>query len=339
MVTNSTIYNNNVDSHEILLDIENLNVSYIVKEKRIKAVRNANIKLYTEKSLGIVGESGSGKSTLALAILSLLSKNNTEISGNIFFKEKNLLNMNSEEMRDIRWQNISIVFQNSMNSLSPIHKIGKQITDIYRVHKPKASKSKIKEETLKLFSMCNLPDRVFQSYPYELSGGMMQRVGIVLSLLHYPDVIILDEATTALDVVIQAQIMSQIKKLRRELKVTPIFITHDLSVVHANCEYIAVMYAGYIIEYGDTADITAHPSHPYTSQLISAYPEFGMERGSIKGIPGTLPDLSRERKGCIFAPRCSYANKICFEEEPILKNTEGTRLVACHMVGRDGFGK
>ncbi|SHK08427.1 peptide/nickel transport system ATP-binding protein [Hathewaya proteolytica DSM 3090] len=315
---------------ESILRTEGLSVSYIVEKKRIKAVKNVDIQLYSGEALGIVGESGSGKSTMVMAIMGLLEQKKTEIQGSVFFHHEDLINISEESIRQFRWKNISMVFQKSMNALSPIHKIGRQLVDVYKVHGSGESQVYIKNRILDLFSMCNLPERVFQCYPYELSGGMMQRVGIAMSLIHYPEIVILDEATTALDVVTEHQIMKELKSIRRKLNVTPIFITHDLSIVNNNCEKVAVMYGGHLVEYGCTEDVISNPLHPYTLQLINAYPELGAQRGTLKGIPGAMPDFSKDHKGCIFAERCNCAEKVCFLEEPKYIQYKEERMVACH---------
>lgn len=321
-----------------LLEIKNLSVVYKVKEKNIKAVRNFSLNIESQDSVGIVGESGSGKSTLAMAILQLLPSNIAETTGEIIFDGSDLLKKNPTELREIRWKDMAVVFQKSMNSLSPVHRIGYQMIDVYRVHKPKISHKDAKKRILELFNLVNLDERVFDYYSHELSGGMMQRVSIALSLIHYPRLLILDEATTALDVVNQRQILDEIIKIEERLDLTRIMITHDLSVVSSTCKKVAVMYAGYLLEYGYVSDVLKLPKHPYTKELLDSYPSLFGEEIQLRGIPGSLPDLSFESKGCIFADRCKYAIDICYETHPETSSFPNNWDVACHLAGVVQYG-
>lgn len=207
--------------------------------------------------------------------------------------------------------------------------------DVYRVHFPNAQKEEIKQRVYDLFKVVNLSDRVYELYPHELSGGMMQRVSIALSLLHNPRLLVLDEATTALDVVTQSQILREIMSLEQNLNVTRIMITHDVSVVASTCKKIAVMYAGRLMESGETKDVLVNPQHPYTQGLLKSFPSFKGAKNDLRGIPGSLPDLSQEIPGCVFAPRCPFATEKCRTVEPELKtvNGKGNWKVACHKVG------
>lgn len=316
-----------------ILEIKDLDVTYKVKGKEIKAVKNFTIDIDEEDSIGIVGESGSGKSTLAMAILKLLPEKISQVKGEIFYKDSDLLSLNNDEFRKIRWKDISVVFQKSMNSLSPVHKIGKQIIDIYKVHEPGAKDGEIRQRILELFKLVNLPSKIIDCYPHELSGGMMQRVSIALGLIHYPKLLIMDESTTALDVINQSQILSEIMKLEETLKLTRIMITHDLSVVSSTCKKIAVMYAGYLLETGYVTEVLKSPKHPYTEELLNSYPSLDGNKNSLTSIQGTLPDLSIEHQGCIFANRCKKSKEICFLHNPKMRCLSEHRKVACHLVG------
>ena len=316
-----------------LLEIKDLNIIYKTKGKEIKAVKDFNLNVELQDSMGIVGESGSGKSTLAMAVLQLLPKEITDISGKISFCGVDLLKLNYEELRQIKWKEIAYVFQKSMNSLSPVHKVGHQLSDIYKVHEPKVSKKEIRERVNELFDLVNLSSRVYDLYPHELSGGMMQRVSIALSLIYYPKILILDESTTALDVVTQGQILEEIMKLQEKLNLTRIMITHDVSIVASTCNKVAVMYAGYLLESGYVTDVLHSPKHPYTEELLNSYPSLTGDKGYIKGIPGYLPDLSQQHKGCIFADRCNKSIDKCFCDEPRMKEFSNEWKVACHKVG------
>lgn len=219
-----------------VLSVENLNVTYVNKSKRVMAVRNASFSINRGDSLGIVGESGSGKSTLAMAILGLLPAQTTQITGKaLFLEDKDLFSISEKEMNEIRWKKLAVVFQKAMNSLSPVHRISEMIEDIYCVHEPRATKDEIRQVTFRLLKLVNLPERVYNLYPHEMSGGMLQRVAIAISLLHQPQLLIFDEATTALDVVTQGQILNEIVQMEKELETTRIMITHDMSVVATSC--------------------------------------------------------------------------------------------------------
>lgn len=314
-----------------ILEIKDLNINYISKGRLIRAVNNIDLDIEKNKSLGIVGESGSGKSTLAMGILRLLPESNSSISGEINYRRTNLLER--EDFGDLRWKEISVVFQKSMNALSPVHRISSQIVDIYRVHYPRASKKEIEKRALELFKIVNLPERAYRAYPHELSGGMMQRVSIAISLLFNPEILILDEATTALDVITERQILEEIKDLEKDFNLTRIMITHDVSVVASSCDRVAVMYAGFILEEGRVEDVFVEPMHPYTVGLLASYPSLRGEEKSLRGIEGSLPDISKKHEGCIFYDRCSKRMEICRKEPPLRKRQEDGRTVACHLLG------
>ena len=318
-----------------LLELKNVNVRYIMKDKKVHACQHVSLEIEEQDSIGIVGESGSGKSTLASAVLRLLPQRITQVDGEILYNGKDLLKLTKDEMDALRWTDLSIVFQKSMSALSPVHKVGAQMEDVYRVHFPNAQKEEIKQRVYDLFKVVNLSDRVYELYPHELSGGMMQRVSIALSLLHNPRLLVLDEATTALDVVTQSQILREIMSLEQNLNVTRIMITHDVSVVASTCKKIAVMYAGRLMESGETKDVLVNPQPPYTQGLLKSFPSFKGAKNDLRGIPGSLPDLSQEIPGCVFAPRCPFATEKCRTVEPELKtvNGKGNWKVACHKVG------
>ncbi len=315
-----------------LLEIKNLNVTYQMKEKEIAAVEDVSLSIEEGKPLGIVGESGSGKSTLAMAVLRMLPAG-TKVEGEISLKGKELLTMPEAELKALRWKEMSVVFQKSMNTLSPVHKIERQLMDMYRVHDGQTPAKEIKQRLAQLLALVNLPERVLRSYPHELSGGQLQRVSIAASLMHNPPLVILDEATTALDVITQGQILNEIKELRDKMKVTWLLITHDISVVSSCCEQVAVMYAGRLMEYGTVEQVICHPAHPYTMGLLGSFPLLYGERENLKGIPGNMPDLSKKPEGCVFAPRCPYAKEECRCGRTGMMEIETGHLTACP-VGR-----
>lgn len=316
-----------------LLSIKNANVIYKVKGAEIHAVNQVSLEVEQQDSVGIVGESGSGKSTLAMMILRLLPEDTAVTDGKVVFEDRELLGLTKEEFGKLRWTELAAVFQKSMNALSPVHRIGHQMMKIYKVHRPEASKPEAKERVLELFRMVNLPERVFYLYQHELSGGMMQRVSIALSLMFNPKLIIMDEATTALDVITESQILEEIMKLEQELKITRLMITHDMSIVANTCKKVAVMYAGCLLEYGLVTDVIANPRHPYTIGLLKSFPNFKGERAEIYSMEGSLPDLSKLPKGCVFAPRCPYAQEKCFACPPAVTTYENGRQVLCHLEG------
>ena len=318
-----------------LLELKNVNVRYIMKDKKVHACQHVSLEIEEQDSIGIVGESGSGKSTLASAVLRLLPHRITQVAGEMLHNGQDLIKLTTDDLDALRWTDLSIVFQKSMSALSPVHKVGAQMEDVYRVHFPNADKNEIKQRVYDLFKVVNLSDRVYELYPHELSGGMMQRVSIALSLLHNPRLLVLDEATTALDVVTQSQILREIMSLEQNLNVTRIMITHDVSVVASTCKKIAVMYAGRLMESGETKDVLVNPQHPYTQGLLKSFPSFKGAKNDLRGIPGSLPDLSQEIPGCVFAPRCPFATEKCRTVEPELKtiNEKGNWKVACHKVG------
>jgi peptide/nickel transport system ATP-binding protein len=317
-------------TEERVLEVRGLSVSYKNKHAPVYAVNDVWLNLNRGDSMGIVGESGSGKTTLAMAILRLLPGAQTEVRGGADFLGQDLFSLGEEEMNRLRWKRLSAVFQRSMNSFSPVHRIGSQIIAIYRVHEPEAPRELIYEKMDRMLRMVNLNSRVYRLYPHEMSGGMQQRVAIAASLLHEPDLLIMDEATTALDVVTQGQILSELRKMERELHTSRLIITHDMSVVAASCNRITVMYAGFVMESGPTVPVLQNPAHPYTRGLIAAIPSLKGEKAELTGIPGFLPDLSRRTPGCVFAPRCDRAGEPCVASAPPPVDLGKGRRVFCH---------
>lgn len=320
-----------------ILTLKDFNVTYVNKNKnkRVYAVKDANFSIQKGDSLGLVGESGSGKSTLAMALLRLLSENTTEISGQALFLGQDLVSLDQEALKKIRWKLLSVVFQKSMNSLSPVHRIGDQIEDIYRVHEPNATKKEVFDRLSFLFKLVNLSDRVYRLYPHELSGGMLQRVSIALSLIHNPRLLILDEATTALDVVTQGQILDEIARMEKELDMTRIMITHDMSVVSASCNKVAVMYAGEMMEIGGVREVLKDPKHPYTEGLLASFPSLHEAQKTLTAIPGFLPDLSVKQEGCIFYTRCKDKMDVCKGVRPKMQTLQDGRTIRCHLYGEE----
>lgn len=312
-----------------LLDIRHVNIKYKMQDREILACDDISLSMEPQDSLGIVGESGSGKSTLAMGLLGLLPQHTTILEGEMIFQGQNVVGLTREAYAQYRWKHLAAVFQKSMNGLSPVHKIGRQMAAIYRVHKPKATDAECRELGRRLFDKVGLAPRVYDAYLHELSGGMSQRVSIALSLMFNPALVILDEATTALDVITEGQILEEIVRLQQSEKMAYIVITHNVSVVATTCKKVVVLYAGRIMESGSVDKVLTEPKHPYTQGLLKSFPAFRGERQSLRGIPGSLPDLSERMPGCVFAPRCPHADERCRSERPRESSVADGWTVAC----------
>jgi oligopeptide/dipeptide ABC transporter ATP-binding protein len=321
-----------VTSERQLLDIEDLRVEYRTRQAGIRAVDGVSISLETGRTLGIVGESGCGKTTVALSILRILPENAKIASGAIRFDGKDLASLKESQMRKVRWRDISMVFQGAMNALNPVFRVGHQLADIVIQHE-KASREEADERVAQMFELVGLDPERRRDYPHEYSGGMKQRAIIAMALLLRPKLVLADEPTTALDVVVQAQILEELHRLQREFDLSLILITHDISVVAQICDDVAVMYGGQILEYGPTRDVFRRPRNPYTLSLLSAYPPLHGERRPLAGLRGSPPDLAHPPPGCRFAPRCFMARPACSEAEPPMVRAEGAAWMSrCHFV-------
>lgn len=308
-----------------ILETKNLCVSY----GNTKILEDINISINQGEILGIVGESGSGKSTLLKSLVRLLPANAKIEKGSVDYKNINLVKLSNEELRQIRGKEISMVFQNSGASLCPIRTIEKQFVETVQSHE-NISKEEIRKSIDEIFPKIHLKDvdRILKSYPFELSGGMNQRVGIALAMLSKPSIILADEPTSALDVTAQAQVVKTLMKLRDDFNTSIIIITHNMGVVSYMVDKVAVMYGGKIVEYGSKKDIIHRPLHPYTQMLIKSTPN--MKKGKLYGIPGKAPSFGKEKKACAFASRCNKSIKECFSEMPSTVNYEN-RIVSCHL--------
>ena len=317
-----------------ILSLRDVSVTYRSSGKEVHAINNISLDVEENESLGIVGESGSGKTTLIMAVLRLLNTKTTDVTGEALLKGEDIFQMTPERLSEIRWTEMAIVFQKALNALSPVHTVGRFIGDIYRVHKPEATKEEIRSVVEETFELVNLPKRIFKLYPHELTGVMLQRVSIAMSLILDPSLLIMDEATTALDVVTQNQILEEIKRLEEQKGITRIMITHDMSVVASSCKKVAVLYAGSLMESGPTEKVLVEPIHPYTQGLVESFPTFKTDTHEpLKSIPGSLPDLANLPAGCVFAPRCPKASDICFNSKPEMKDYPGNRKAACFFAG------
>lgn len=316
-----------------LLEIKNLKTQFRVDEGTFNAVDTLSLKLEEGRSLGIVGESGSGKSVTSLSIMRLIQNPGQIVGGEIFFRGRNLLNATEAEMRQIRGNDIAMIFQEPMTSLNPVFTIGDQIDEAIAQHNPKLSHAEIKNRTLEILKRVNIPapEKRYDEFPHQLSGGMRQRVMIAMAISCNPKLLIADEPTTALDVTIQAQILDLIRKLQKEFGAGLILITHDLGVVAEMCQDIAVMYAGRIIEYGTAEDIFYRPKHPYTRGLLDSIPHFetGQKLKQLRTIPGLVPSLLNLPEGCRFRDRCPRATEICAQKYPDY-TVMGSQKFACY---------
>ena len=364
--------NTNVQA-DTLLEVKNLFVDYEASSGTVHAVTDVNFSLKRGEILGLAGESGSGKSTLAYAITCLLRPPAMISGGDIIYyprsnqsdednsrftikrlpkigkprpvdggseqsieevKPIHLLQLSPAQLRDLRWNDLAIVFQSAMNALNPVMTVGSQIMDVLRTHRPDMGSDARKERANELFQLVGIaPDRL-RSYPHELSGGMRQRAIIAIALALSPEILIMDEPTTALDVVVQRDILSEIMRLREKLGFSVIFITHDLSLLLELADHVAIMYAGRIVEKASQRDLYLHPRHPYSYGLLNSFPSLNGPRRKMAGIPGSPPDLRAVPPGCAFHVRCPLAIDVCHENLPSLlpvKGESSEQLVACHL--------
>ena len=326
---------------EKLLEIKDEKLSFFTPAGEVKALNGVSFSMNEGEVLGIVGESGSGKSVTAYSIMGLTAYPGKLIGGTIYFNGHQIEKMSEKEMRKIRGNEVSIIFQDPMTSLNPVYTIGNQITEVIRLHTGKGKKEAYDraKELLELVGI-NEPTKRLKQYPHELSGGMRQRVMIAIALACEPKLLIADEPTTAPDVTIQAQILELMQELRQKLGMSIIMITHDLGVVASMCERIAVMYAGHIVEYGTADEIFYEPKHEYTKGLINSIPKLSaQEIERLVPIEGQPVDLLNPPAGCPFAPRCANCMKICLREMPPKTELSDTHYSHCWLLQKEEFEK
>ncbi|MCS7364738.1 MAG: ABC transporter ATP-binding protein [archaeon GB-1867-035] len=316
-----------------LLEVRELKTYYFTLRGPVKAVDGVSFDVEKGETVGLAGESGCGKTTTALSIIKLIPPPGKIIGGKIIFEGKDLVTMKDSDIRRIRWKGIAMIFQGAMNALNPVFKVGDQIAEAILAHEKNVSEKEAWERAEKLLEMVGIDPSRAQDYPHEFSGGMRQRAMIAMALACNPKLLIADEPATALDVIVQAQVLEVMRNLKTRLNLSMILITHDLSIIAEMCDRVAIMYAGKIVEYGSARDIFKNPQHPYTKGLIGAFPSIRGPKKSLQSIPGSPPNLLNPPPGCRFHPRCPQAMPICRKEEPKVVKLGGGHIVSCHLVG------
>lgn len=314
-----------------ILDIQDLYVSFFTRRGEIKAVNGVTFHIDKGEVFGLAGESGCGKSTTAYAILRLIKSPGRIVSGKIICDGIDVLNLKEEDLRSYRWKKVSMIFQNAMNCLNPVHRVSEQIAEAIMIHE-NVSKRDTMAEAKQLLSLVGIDESRANDYPHQFSGGMRQRVVIAMALALNPALLIADEPTTALDVVVARQVLELLWDMKRRLGLSVLFITHDLSILAEFSNRITVMYSGVLVEIADTKHLFSNPLHPYTDGLIRSLMSLTHRGKKLWSIPGSPPDLATEIEGCRFRPRCPIAMERCFYKKPELIEIEQGHYVACHNV-------
>ncbi len=321
-------------NREPLLEVRDLSIAFRMDRKTtLDAVRNLSFCVYPGETLGILGESGCGKSVTCMSLLRLLPERSTIYkSGVALFEGQSLLDMPEKALRKIRGNEISMIFQEPMTSLNPLFTVGDQLMEIVRVHNPKVSKAEAYKMALDAVTDVRIPnpERILESYPFTMSGGMLQRIMIAMAMLNKPKLLICDEPTTALDVTIQAQVLDLMNRLKEESGTSIIIVTHDLGVISEMSDRVMVMYGGRKCEEGDAREVFFYPKHPYTQGLISSHPSASLDKDRLPMIPGSVPSLKDMPKGCPFNNRCPYSTDICASGAPIEETVKESHVVCCH---------
>lgn len=312
-----------------LLKVENLKTIYRTEKGNVTGIEDVTFALEDGRSFGIVGESGCGKSTLLKSIIGVLPANAYIAGGQVYLKDKALTALDDSQMSRIRWQDISMITQSAMNALDPVYTVGYQITEAILAHSDMDKKS-ARKQVEKMFEIVGIDVDRYSEYPHQYSGGMRQRAIIAMSLILHPSVVIADEPTTSLDVIVQDQIFKNIKKLQGEIGFSLLLVTHDIALVIENCDDIAVMYGGRIMEIGPMRSVIKNTFHPYTMGLKNAFPNIQNPQSELISIPGVPPSLLGELKGCRFLSRCPFSSSVCRNEVPPLVSVENDHQAACH---------
>ena len=324
-----------LNDKNVILDIRNFSIDYRpLDQAPVQAVRNVSFQLRQGEVMGLVGESGCGKTTLMLGLMRLLPAGGRIVTGQVNFMGRDLMQLSEPEMNGVRWKNISMIFQGAMNALNPVHTVGDQIAEALLLHTPTREKAVLDARVLELLDLVGIAASRKDQYPHQYSGGMRQRAMIAMALACNPQVVIADEPTTALDVMIQAQILELLSNLRRELGLAIIFVTHDLGVVAEMCDAVLVMYGGVTAELADVDTIYNEPAHPYTQELLRAFPDLTRPGEKLTAIPGYPPRLDPPPPGCRFAPRCPKVFERCTQEEPMLHELGDGHVASCHLVAK-----
>ena len=316
-----------------VLQVKDLTMHYQTRQGTVKAVDGISFELARGEVLGLVVESGCGKTSIAVTLMKLLPDNALIIKGQVLLDGQDLMTMDDTTLRKYRWRRISMIFQAAMNSLNPVHRVGDQIIEAIEAHDMAATTKEARETVDRLFRLVGLDPGLTDRYPHEFSGGMRQRAVIAMALACQPDVIIADEPTTALDVIVQDRILRQIKEIQTDLNMSMLYITHDIAVVAEITDRIGVMYAGKLVELGSTADVFERPIHPYTKALLSVFPSIRGEKRPLATLGGEPPNLVDPPTGCRFHPRCPNATAICQQEEPPVVVRDGHWAACWNPVG------
>lgn len=312
-----------------LLEIRDLEIQYVKNNETVHAVNGINIYIAEGETLGLVGETGAGKTTTALGIMRLISGPTGKIKkGVIKFNDKSILEIPEEEIRKIRGNDISMIFQDPMTSLNPVMTVGEQIAEVIEIHE-QVTKEQAMDKAAEMLELVGIPGTRKNDYPHQFSGGMKQRVIIAIALACNPKLLIADEPTTALDVTIQAQVLDLMTDLKNKFKTSMLLITHDLGVVAQVCDKVAIMYAGEIVEYGTLEDVFENPKHPYTLGLFASIPSLDEEKTRLVPIRGLMPDPTNLPSGCKFNPRCPHAIELCTKRKPIITEITKGHKVQC----------
>ncbi|MGB6010143.1 MAG: ABC transporter ATP-binding protein [Desulfobacterales bacterium] len=313
-----------------LLTVENLNVGYHTREGFLKSVQGVSFALAEGESLGLVGESGCGKTTIGMSLMGLLPENAAVTDGRILFEDKDLLKLSKKEIRQVRWKKIAMIFQAAMNALNPVHRVSEQIAEAILTHDAEISEEAAMKQVESLFQVVGIPPDRMRDYPHQYSGGMKQRAIIAMALSCNPSLIIADEPTTALDVIVQDQILTAIKDFQKRLNFSLIFISHDIAVVADVCDSIGIMFAGQLVEYGNVNDVFDAPMHPYTRSLLASYLTLDKDFVQLNSNPDETPDLVNPIPGCRFSERCTVAEAACRLNTPEWVEISPTHKALCN---------
>ncbi len=318
------------DENAPVLDVDGVSIEYETKDDgQLRAVDDLSFTIHSDEIFGLIGESGCGKSTVAKSVLGLLPDNGEVVSGEIRFKGVDITSLSRQDLNSVRWQHISMVSQGAMNALNPVHRVSAQIIEAIQNHKD-VSTDEARDRAAELFELVGLnPDRM-DEYPHQLSGGMRQRAFIAMALVHNPSLIIADEPTTALDVIVQDQILKRLQELQDDFGLSILLITHDISVVAETCDRMGVMYSGKLMEYGSLKSIFKGPYNPYMLGLNNAFPSLTGDQTNLISIPGSPPDLTSMESGCRFIDRCPFATKECESAHPSLKQVGDDHYSSCY---------